>query len=97
MADDQYWKISATGLRDATRLAGSNPQMMLDILNSNRQTILKQLQKLDVEMHQLIHVLESDNIDAVLAWLQAAWRHHESYLEHRWRETHHDQSNDVDE
>jgi prephenate dehydrogenase len=97
MADGRYWQISATGLRDVSRLAGSNPQMMLDILNSNRQSILKQLQKLDVEMHQLIHALESDNFGAVSAWLQAAWRHHESYLERRWREPRQNQSNDVDE
>ena len=96
-ADGRYWQISATGLRDVSRLAGSNPKMMSDILNSNRKSILKQLQKLNVEMNQLMHALENDNLGAVSAWLQAAWRHHEAYLDHRWREQGQNQRNDMDE
>jgi prephenate dehydrogenase len=97
LADGRYWQISATGLRDVSRLAGSNPKMMLDILSSNRKSILKQLQKLEVEMNQLIHALENDNLGVVSAWLQAAWRHHDSYLDHRWRESGQNQLDDVDE
>jgi len=97
LADGRYWQISATGLRDVSRLAGSNPKMMLDILNSNRIPILQQLHKLDVEMNQLIHALENDNLSAVSVWLQAAWRHHDSYLNHRWREPGQNQLDDVNE
>jgi prephenate dehydrogenase len=97
LADGRYWQISATGLRDVSRLAGSNPKMMLDILDSNRKSILKQLQKLEGGMNQLIHALENDNLGLVSAWLQAAWRHHDSYLDHRWRESGQNQLDDVDE
>ena len=96
-ADGRYWQISATGLRDASRLAGSNPQMMLDIVNSNRESVLKQLKLLDNELHQLIHDLELNNFGAVSAWTKAAWRHHDSYLDHRWRESGQIQSDDADE
>ena len=97
LADGRYWQISATGLRDVSRLAGSNPKMMLDILNSNKKSILKQLQKLEVEMNQLIHALENDNLGEISTWLQAAWRHHDSYLDHRWREPGQNQLDHVDE
>jgi hypothetical protein len=58
---------------------------------------LQQLHKLDLELNQLIHALENDNLSAVSAWLQAAWRHHDSYLNHRWREPGQNQLDDVKE
>ena len=95
--DRRYWRISATGLRDSTRLAGSNPQMMLDILSSNRESILKQLIGFDEKVQHLIRELEKDDVNEIAAWLQEARLGHEAYLGSRWNMQDKPQSKDVDE
>ena len=38
--DERVWPVSASGFRDTSRLAGSDPKMMLDILLTNKVAIL---------------------------------------------------------
>ncbi|HUS93580.1 MAG TPA: prephenate dehydrogenase/arogenate dehydrogenase family protein [Patescibacteria group bacterium] len=97
LVDKQYWQISATGLRDVSRLAGSNPQMMLDILKSNKKPVLEQLKSLHTEMNELILALEKNDLGAISTWLQGAWQHHDSYLKYRWVEPGEILSDDRDE
>lgn len=84
--DSRYWQISATGLRDVTRLASSDPNMMFDIISSNRKSILIQLIEIEQRLNKLIRYLERDKLAEIEAWLRVARQQHGSYLESRWSE-----------
>lgn len=79
MKDERVWPVSASGFRDTTRLAGSDPRMMLDILLTNREAVLAQLTQYQTDMEILSNLL-SDNDEAALAsWLEEAQKAHIAY------------------
>ncbi len=43
--DTQTWRVAASGFRDTTRLAGSDPGMMLDIVLTNQAAVLNALDR----------------------------------------------------
>jgi prephenate dehydrogenase len=51
--DDLVWRLAAGGFRSTTRLAGSDPAMMTDILLSNRAAVLAQLDHLQAHLTRL--------------------------------------------
>ncbi len=51
--NEQLWLVSASGFRDTTRLAGSAPQMMLDILLTNGTAVINQI---ETYQNQLIEI-----------------------------------------
>lgn len=83
-ADSNFWKISATGLRDTVRLAGSNPQMMSDILTSNRNAIVRHLKETRLNLDHLIQDLEGDGAKQLEEFLQFGKEHHDLYYKQRW-------------
>jgi prephenate dehydrogenase len=52
-ADPMAWRLAAGGFRSTTRLAGSEEQMMTDILLSNREAVLAQLERVQASLAQL--------------------------------------------
>lgn len=52
------WPVSATGFRDMSRLSGSDPRMMHDILLTNRDAVLDQLRRYEQSVQALISWLE---------------------------------------
>jgi len=58
-ADPAAWEIVAGGFRDTSRVAGSDATMMLDILLTNRQEILKALRAYQGQLGTLACLLES--------------------------------------
>lgn len=82
--DPLAWKVSATGLKDATRLAGSNPAMMLEILLSNRDEIIRQIEGFQLEMEALKKRLRDGQDVTLLDWLGDVQQQHEDYLAQRW-------------
>lgn len=44
-ADGQAWSVAASGFRDTTRLAGSDPDMMLDIVLTNQAAVVTALDR----------------------------------------------------
>jgi prephenate dehydrogenase len=70
------WPASGPGLRDMTRLAGSNTHMMADILATNRAAILSELRRYGKELDELIARLENVDEAALLSWLAARQRDH---------------------
>jgi len=61
--------VSATGFRDATRLAGGDPEMWRDIFLTNRVAVLGAIEKFShslVELRDLIDRGDADGIEALL-------------------------------
>jgi prephenate dehydrogenase len=57
-ADPLVWKIMAGGFRDTSRVAGSDVTMMLDILMTNRDEILKAARLCANKLDYLIRLVE---------------------------------------
>ncbi len=73
------WPVSGPGLRDMTRLAGSDPQMMADILATNREAILSELRNYRRGIEDVIARIEANDDVALLTWLTARQRDHSAF------------------
>ncbi len=73
------WQVSASGLRDTVRLAGSNPKMMLDILLSNRSKVLAQLEKYQNELADIAELLRVGDEKELANWLVTTQLQHATY------------------
>jgi prephenate dehydrogenase len=78
-AEERQWSLAAAGFRDATRLAGADPRMMLDILLTNREAILTALARYEVELTALRKALARGDEAALGDWLAAAQSAHAAY------------------
>jgi len=79
MEDERVWPVSASGFRDTSRLAGSDPRMMLEILLTNRRAILSQLDQYHKELTKISILLEEGNEAELAAWLAEAQQQHVIY------------------
>ena len=59
--DPMVWRLAASGFRSTTRLAGSDDQMMADILLSNREAVLEQLDHLQAHLARLAALLTTQD------------------------------------
>ncbi|HSN73793.1 MAG TPA: prephenate dehydrogenase/arogenate dehydrogenase family protein, partial [Anaerolineae bacterium] len=59
--DALAWRLAASGFRSTTRLAGSDDQMMADILLSNQEAVLEQLDRLQRHLAHLAHLLTTND------------------------------------
>ncbi len=57
--DDQIWEVAASGFRDTSRLAASDLTMMLDILLTNREAVLRALASYRAECEHLTQLMEA--------------------------------------
>ncbi len=73
------WTVSATGLRDTSRLSGSNPQMMLDILLSNKEGVVKQLRAYRQSLAEFVPMLEQGDEQMLLKWLNEIQQNYWKY------------------
>jgi prephenate dehydrogenase len=71
-SDERLWAISASGFRDTSRLAGSDPRMMLDILLTNREAILDALDTYQADLTVFRQALARSDEEALVDWLAAA-------------------------
>jgi prephenate dehydrogenase len=78
-AEERLWSLGASGFRDATRLAGTDPRMMLDILLTNRHEILTALSRYESELTALREALARGDEVALAEWLAAAQSAHTAY------------------
>ncbi|MBN1942869.1 MAG: prephenate dehydrogenase [Phycisphaerae bacterium] len=62
---DDELPVSATGLRDMTRLAGGDPEMWRDIMTTNQKPVLASLEKLSRSLKRLRTMLENNNARAI--------------------------------
>ncbi|MDT8307407.1 MAG: prephenate dehydrogenase dimerization domain-containing protein, partial [Anaerolineae bacterium] len=73
---NHVWQVSAGGFRDTTRLAGSDPLMLRDISETNRDEILAALRAYARRLQEIITLLERGDREALLDWLAARQREH---------------------
>jgi len=69
-ADPAAWTIVAGGYRDTSRVAGSDVQMMLDILTTNRAAVLRSAATFREQFDRLVELIESgaeDELSEVLS------------------------------
>ncbi len=81
--DERQWAVSASGFRDAARLAGSDPRMMLDILLTNREAILAALRDYQADLAGLAAALEREDAAALADWLAEAQVAHAAYRRYK--------------
>jgi len=79
IGDERAWAVSASGFRDTARVAGTDPQMMLDILLTNRPAVLAQLQRFQTEVTAVTDLLQSGDEAALAAWLAETQREYREY------------------
>ena len=68
--NEYVWPISAGGLRDTTRLAGSCPQMMLDILLTNQPVVLAAVEEYERRIGQMKALLQTGDRRQLQQWLE---------------------------
>jgi prephenate dehydrogenase len=68
-ADPAAWEIVAGGFRDTSRVAGSDVTMMLDILLTNREEVLKARDVYRGQLRNLTRLVESGDEEALRATL----------------------------
>jgi len=69
--DPAAWEIVAGGFRDTSRLAGSDVTMMVDILLTNREEVLKALEVCQTQLRCLTRLVEAGDEDEVRDVLSA--------------------------
>ena len=70
--DATTWSLAASGFRDTTRVAGSDVDMMLDILLTNRAAILARLDGFSAHLEALRSALDAGDETTLRAQLAAA-------------------------
>jgi prephenate dehydrogenase len=81
--EDHIWRISASGFRDTARLAGSDPNMMRDIMLTNRRPLLTQLRHFRRGLDEFITFLEQADETALFDWLADRQGNHAYYRQHK--------------
>jgi cyclohexadieny/prephenate dehydrogenase len=74
--DAQWRDLSGNGLRDTSRIAGSDPAMWIEIFQQNRDAVLIALERYERELAGFRHSLEQSDWPALRAQLERGkdWR-----------------------
>lgn len=78
--DDAVYRVAASGFRDTTRIAGSDVNMMLDILITNRDAVLSSVRDFQFTLDQFTAMLERNDEAGLRAFLDSAARARSDYL-----------------
>lgn len=77
--EGQTWQVSSSGFQDTTRLAGSDPRMMADIVRTNRSAIASWLRQYGERLDDLVHLLDKGDDEALYEWLRVRQAEHQAY------------------
>lgn len=80
-ADPAAWQLAASGFRSTTRLAGSDPVMMADILHSNRAAVLAHIERLHEQLDLLASLVAGDDRAALQAQLARIQARRQAFLD----------------
>ncbi len=70
--DPLAWELAAGGFRDTSRVAASDPTMMLDILATNRDEVLRALREARGQLDRLTRLLEEGDLEALHRAIEVA-------------------------
>lgn len=84
MQNDIIWSLSASGFRDTSRISGTDPTMMLDILLTNKSAVLEQIGRFQTCIDDLATLLEAEDEVGLRRWLESSRR---GYLAYRTRKS----------
>ncbi|WP_420631312.1 prephenate dehydrogenase [Candidatus Leptofilum sp.] len=80
--DDRLWPVSSSGFRDTSRVSGTDPQMMLDILLTNKTAVLQQIAHYQSQLGEVAALIEANDEEKLMAWLtetqEAYWAYREA-------------------
>ena len=79
-SDPRVWDLAASGFRDTSRLSASGVTMMLDILLTNREAVLKALNACEAQMHALANLVEARDEEGLRTMLASARNHRSRML-----------------
>jgi prephenate dehydrogenase len=77
---DTYFRFAASGFRDFTRIAGSNPEMWRDIALANREAVLAELDAYLAALQSLRQAVAGDDADALLKLFSRARNARENWM-----------------
>ena len=79
--DPVAWQLAASGFRSTTRLAGSDPVMMADILHSNRAAVLELIDRLREQLDLMASLVAGDDSAALQAELARIQTQRQAFLD----------------
>ena len=68
--EESLFRLAASGFRDTSRLAASDPTMMSDILLTNRANVVKMLKHFSVQLNELTNLIDRADAAELLTHLQ---------------------------
>ena len=68
-------------LRDATRVAGANPEIWTDILSSNRESVADAVDSVIARLQQASHLIREGDSDRLAEWQRGAGRARRALLD----------------
>ena len=74
-SDSMVWELAASGFRDTSRLAASDVTMMLDILLTNREAVLRAVKICEGQLRSLVGLVEASDEEGLRAALAAIQEH----------------------
>ena len=79
-ASEQIFQFAASGFKDFTRIASSNPRMWTDICLANRQQIVDLLKNYQNELGEVVQLLEDNNAESLYERFSSARNSREHFL-----------------
>ncbi|WP_420643339.1 prephenate dehydrogenase [Candidatus Leptofilum sp.] len=80
--DDRLWPVSSSGFRDTSRVSGTDPRMMLDILLTNKTAVLQQIAHYQSQLADVAALIEANDEEKLMAWLtetqEAYWAYRQA-------------------
>lgn len=69
---EKFFRLTSTGMRDASRLAAGDPELWLQILSLNRDHVLTALEKYGAQLSALHTAIRNNDKDKLEAFLNSA-------------------------
>ena len=77
--DDRLWTISASGFRDTSRVAGTDPTVMGDILLTNRTAVIDQIEQFQTQLDTIKQLLIQQDEAGLRALLAETQQQYHTY------------------
>ena len=79
LEDGRLWPISSSGFRDTSRVSGTDPRMMLDILLTNKTAVLQQIAQYQGQLADVAALIEANDEAQLFNWLTETQRAYWAY------------------